>query len=245
VRFTRSALVAAIAVAASLGAAAVFAAPTDIGSGATATEQADRGESTQLDPAPQPSSATYVVTVNVEWGSATHPTTLPPNSHISPPVVVSHRTVGDLFSAGALASPGIEAMAELGQTSTLSNELLSNGSVTSVQVGASLFGPGRRQSTVLLSQPSGDLVSLVTMLAPSPDWFVGVADADLFTDGAWIDELTVDLGNYDAGTDSAPGFVHSNVDTHPAQPISGPRDAAFSAAVAEGRFGTVTFTRIP
>lgn len=237
-------VVVAAAVVGSASVATVFAAPDTIANGAAATEQADRGDAFQVGTPPQPVSATYQVRLDVEWSAASHPATLPPNSHISPPVVVGHARAGDLFATGTLASPGIEAMAERGTTATLQGELGANPTVTSVDVGSSLFGAGRQTYSVAVNQTSGSLVSLVTMLAPSPDWFVGVADVDLFSDGVWIDELTLDLGAYDSGTDSAPGFVHSNVDTQPAQPIAGPRDAAFVAAAAEGRFGTVTFVRV-
>lgn len=246
VRFARSALVTVTAILVAAVATSVVAAPDVIEDGAVATRQADRGEAFQTSPPPpppQPDIAGYVVTLNIEWSAASHPATVPPNSHISPPVVVGHGNAGDLFAVGTIASPGIEGMAERGVTSTLRNELDANDSVTSVQVGSSLFGAGQQRYTVTLSKPR-DMISLVTMLAPSPDWFVGVAGADLFVDGVWLDQLTVDLDNYDAGTDSASDFIHVNVDTRPARHISGPRDAAFAFAVAEGRFGTVTFTRL-
>ena len=38
------------------------------------------------------------------------------------------------------------------------------------------------------------LVTLVTMIAPSPDWFVGVAGLDLQAGGEWAPEVVVDLG---------------------------------------------------
>lgn len=243
-RFHRGPVALAIGLGGALTAGVAFAAPSTIEHGAAATEPADRGESVQVGTPPQPAMATYVVRLEIEWSGTTHPGTLPPNSHISPPVVVGHGRTGDLFASGTLASPGMEAMAERGATDTLRDELAANPTVSSVQVGSSLFGAGSQTYTVVADRSSGDLVSLVTMLAPSPDWFVGVADVDLFADDAWVDELSIDLGAYDAGTDSAPGFVHTNSDTRPAEPISGPRDAAFASAVAEGRFGTVSFTRV-
>ncbi len=55
------------------------------------------------------------------------------------------------------------------------------------------------------------LVTLVSMVAPSPDWFVGVAGLDLRgTDGEFVQSLLVPLVVYDAGTDSGLRFTSSN-----------------------------------
>ncbi len=52
------------------------------------------------------------------------------------------------------------------------------------------------------------LASFITMIAPSPDWFVGVHDFNLCdtTTGKWKESRTRDLPPYDAGTDSGPRF---------------------------------------
>lgn len=217
----------------------VDAAPTSVEGSATASQRAER----LTPPTPPPAaSATYTVTLAITWDASTHPTTLPPNSHVSPPVVVTHGEVGDLFVRGAAASAGIERMAETGATSQLRFEMANDPTVSSVQTGSSLFGSGERRFEVTVTTEAA-LASLVTMLAPSPDWFVGVRDVDLFAGGSWADEVTVELRNYDAGTDSGPDFTSPNADTQPAVAIGGPRDAAFVAAAAEGSFGSVTFVR--
>jgi len=46
------------------------------------------------------------------------------------------------------------------------------------------------------------LVTLVSMLAPSPDWFVGVTRLNLRENGEWVPVKVVDLLVHDAGTDS-------------------------------------------
>lgn len=46
-------------------------------------------------------------------------------------------------------------------------------------------------------------MSLVTMIGPSPDWFVGLSGIDLCTTNCtWAEEAYYDLFPYDAGTDS-------------------------------------------
>ena len=213
--------------------------------GGTATARAERiGNQTSTKPLPPAPTARYRITIVSEWTPSSHPATRPSNSHFSPTVVVNHGSPGDLFVVGALASPGIEQMAETGATGTLRAELAADGSVSEVGIGSSIFGVGQNTFEVTAAR-GDDLISLVTMLAPSPDWFVGVRDVDLLGADGWVDRVELDLGNYDAGTDSGPGFSSPNVDTNPAQVISGPRDAAFAQAAAENRFGRVVIERLP
>ena len=63
------------------------------------------------------------------------------------------------------------------------------------------------------------LVSLVTMIAPSPDWFTGIMKRSLCntTSGMWMDSMTVDmLSPWDAGTDNGTTFTAAvNLTTSP------------------------------
>ena len=83
-------------------------------------------------------------------------------------------------------------------------------------------------------------VTLVTMIAPSPDWFVGVDALELRPGGQWVNELTVSLLAWDAGTDDGTAFTSPNKNSNPKQPI---------ALITGGPFfgndplGTFTFTR--
>ena len=62
------------------------------------------------------------------------------------------------------------------------------------------------------------LVSIVTMIAPSPDWFVGIHDKD-FCDsnsGMWLENPSYDLLLWDSGTDDGTTFKSPNAKTDPA-----------------------------
>lgn len=201
------------------------------------------GNQQSTKPLPPSPFATYRVSIVSDWTAASHPTTRPSGSHFSPTVIANHLVPGALFAVGTFASPGIERMAETGATTTLRNELLDKDVVRDVQVGSSIFGVGQN-SFVINANTFDDYVSLVTMIAPSPDWFVGVRDVELLRADGWVDRLELDLKNYDAGTDSGTAFRSPNFDTNPAQLISGPRDPAFAAAAAEGRFGRVIIERV-
>ncbi len=205
---------------------------------ARATEHAERG--TRLDLAP---TARYRVTLVVEWSDTTHPLTLPPGWHTSPAVLTTHARASDLFEVGGFATAGIEAMAETGSTSNLRSELTANPTVQSVAIGTGINRSGSDTLEITATQ-SNELLSLVTMLAPSPDWFVGFSGVPLYVDGSWVNRTVLDLGAYDAGTDSGAAFTSANSDTQPRPVISGPRDGTYIAAASEGRFGYVIIQRI-
>lgn len=214
---------------------------TSIDRAADASIPAVRGESFGFGPPTAP--ARYRVTIVQEWGPTTHPTTLPSGWHTSPAVLAAHGEQGDMFLPDTLATPGIELMAEIGSTFTLLAELSAAPDVGDVDTGRGIDRTGSDTLDVEVDGTNGYL-SLVTMLAPSPDWFVGFAALQVYEGDTWIDRLVVDLQPYDAGTDSGTRFRSANLDTQPPQPISGPRDSAFVAAAAEGRFGYVVVERI-
>lgn len=53
------------------------------------------------------------------------------------------------------------------------------------------------------------LLSFVSMIYPSPDWFVGVSGQNLCdnTNCKWIERKDVDLFPWDAGTDSGTSYM--------------------------------------
>ena len=92
------------------------------------------------------------------------------------------------------------------------------------------------------------LVSFITMIAPSPDWFVGVHDFNLCdtTTGKWKESRTRDLPPYDAGTDSGLRFQSSNLATNPPEDIhllTNNTEGSFKSDEPVKRFGTFTFTK--
>ncbi|NND75994.1 MAG: hypothetical protein HKN44_13410 [Ilumatobacter sp.] len=224
----------------------VFAAPPGVSTGASATETAGRSaRQKQVNPPPPPPAPTavYRITINIAFDTSTHPGTAPGNAHVSNPVIATHSIPGAMFVVGGFASPGIETMAELGRTDTLVPELNAKPQVGTVQVTGGLFGIGTRVVDVTLTH-SDDMISMVTMLAPSPDWFIGFADLDMLGYGGWRQSASFPLNSYDAGTDSGPNFNSNDADTQPSETISGPRDPAFIASAGQNPFGTVSITRI-
>jgi hypothetical protein len=90
------------------------------------------------------------------------------------------------------------------------------------------------------------LVSAITMIAPSPDWFVGVHDYNLCNEanGMWFSKKVKDLFLYDSGTDDAPTFFHKNKPSKPPVPIfliTNQIDGSLKSNKTIKRFGTFTF----
>jgi len=59
-------------------------------------------------------------------------------------------------------------------------------------------------------------VSIITMLAPSPDWFIGIDSLDLCDNGTWRQSWDVKmLPPWDAGTEEGNQFSSSNSASNP------------------------------
>ena len=63
-------------------------------------------------------------------------------------------------------------------------------------------------------------ISLITMIAPSPDWYVGIVNINLYEDEKFITEATLTGKVYDAGTDDGTTFNSPNKKTDPQQKIA-------------------------
>ena len=90
------------------------------------------------------------------------------------------------------------------------------------------------------------LVTLVAMIAPSPDWFVGVHDLGLIESGDWVDEMTVDLlalrrRHRQRHHLSGAQLRHRAPRAHPVVSRARP----WSPGALEAPFGTLTFVRLP
>ncbi len=162
---------------------------------------------------PTVGSAEYSITFNATWSKASHPTGFPSNPHFSPIVGMVHNSSTSLFETGTKASTGIERMAEDGQTPALVEEIRKKIKAKTVQeyfVGNGIPSSPGKTSITCSMQPSFPLVSIASMIAPSPDWFVSVRNINLFEDGAWVDRKEVHVRVYDAGTEAGNTFKFDN-----------------------------------
>ena len=200
---------------------------------------------------PTTEDARYRVTFASTWTAATHPTNFPSSPHFSGLVGATHNEEIHIWELGALASDGIEWMAETGDKAPLLAEvaaLIAAGTADARLSGSNLSTSPASVTLDFDVVPSHPHVTLVSMLAPSPDWFVGVSGLSLLDeDGAWKESETVMLLLYDAGTDDGAIFISGNADSDPAQQISRlssePGDTDFRNG--EPAVGTFVFEKQP
>ena len=190
--------------------------------------------------------AVYEVRFDATWSQATHPGAYPANAHFSPLVGATHQEGAGFWEPGGLATVGIERMAESGSTSFLFDEFgdaIQAGTAEAGFASAGIGSPGSTSHTFEVS-PAFPAVTLVTMIAPSPDWFVGVDGLLLFENGAWVEERVVPLYAWDAGTDSGTSFTAGNFNTVPQEEITRITTANGGPFTGADPLGTFTFRRL-
>jgi len=189
-----------------------------------------------------PAVAVYQVIFTATWSAETHPEDFPGNPHFSGLIGGTHNAAVSFWNEGELASLGIQRMAEWGSQTPLDEEVeaaIAAGHAESVLRGGIIYtSPGMTSMTFILSEEFS-LVTLVSMIAPSPDWFVGVSGVDLHASDEWAEELIIQLWPYDAGTDSGTSYNSPDQPTDPHEPISLITNGPLGNGIP---LGTFTFT---
>ncbi len=194
-------------------------------------------------------TARYQVVFNATWSQATHPTNWPSNAHFSGLVGGTHDASVHFWRDAETASEGMRLMAELGQKTTLLNEIapaIASGAAQ-FQLSGGGISPSPGNVSLAFPQPMRrdfPLVTLVSMIAPSPDWFVGVDSLNLIEDGQWVTNKVVTLYGKDTGTDSGVSYASPDQVTVPRGVVT--QFTGFPA-IQNGvvmPFGTFTFTRL-
>lgn len=180
--------------------------------------------------------AFYEVRFDAIWSQTTHPEAYEgvSNPHFSPISGATHNSNYQMWQPGALASEGMVQLAETGVLSLLNQDqelALETGHVGSViAVERNLGSPGS-VTFVFQAKPDKPLLSLATMVAPSPDWFVGVHNLKLRNENGWISSMDIELEPYDAGTRSSNTFSLFGPRTQPAAVIRAKQGAPLGGSV--------------
>ncbi|MCA9214526.1 MAG: spondin domain-containing protein [Planctomycetales bacterium] len=192
----------------------------------------------------------YWVSVDNTWSTTTHPGAFPDEAHFSWFGGGVHNSNVSFWEEGIPTTPGMTLMAETGNTNELYQEVLQ-----AVESGEALHGYDVQHwfcpheitvdscgnpSFLIRASTDFSLVTLVSMLGPSPDWFVGTSGLELHQDGKWQQELTLDLFPYDGGTRSANAWALYGPKNDPPQPISKITDES-GQLVGSKSLGTMTF----
>ena len=169
------------------------------------------------DPTPATaSSVQYTITFEGQWTTTATPGSVPGRAHFSPLIGGVHNDQIAFLTDGGTASVGVESMAELGLTATLSGEISGNTNTLRVLHRTGNIDPTASATLTATLTTDHPRVTLLTMIAPSPDWFVGVSGLSLLDgSGEWVASRTVDLYAWDAGTEDGTEFDLDNVATSP------------------------------
>lgn len=183
----------------------------------------------------------YRVTFDGTWSPATHPGGFPSNAHFSGLIGATHDLHVDFWEPGVQATAGIEDVAETGRKGVFSSEIDSAIAIGFADKEISGGGIATAPGSVSLEFDANSrysLLTLVSMIAPSPDWFVGVHDLSLIDNDGWIDDRVIELNPYDAGTDNGVSFNSPDSDS------DGVITRITDGPLANAPLGTFRFERI-
>ncbi len=169
----------------------------------------------------QTTSATYLVTFQGNWavapnGGLAQGVAVRIGAHFTELVGAVHNDMVTFWEPGGTATSGVEGVAELGATTIFGAEVAAaaaNASLVRKRFAGAPTGTATFEIEVTSDRP---LFTLLSMIGPSPDWFVGVSGLSLLDDqDEWLSELEVDLFPYDAGTEDGEDFNLPNPSTNP------------------------------
>lgn len=226
-----------------LGVVPIWAVGCSTYSSPTNTNQVESPPSRTAEPEAR---AEYTVTFDAAWSAATHPEDFPGNPHFSGLIGATHNQEVRFWAARRRASDGIKAMAERGSKTPLNEEILAardDGTADKLLSGDGITRSPASVSLDFVIRRDHPLVTLVSMIAPSPDWFAGVSALSLLEEDQWVDELTVELFAYDAGTDSGTTYNSADRPTSPREPIQQIEGRPLAVGGRVAPVGTFTFTR--
>ncbi len=169
-------------------------------------------------------TATYRLTVKNNWTEELYPAAYPIGAHFSWLAAAKHNANQSFWELGGMASAGFQELAETGYSEAFLKEI----QAPAIPFGwqhwfcsskslSSKCGVLTVEFIITSDQP---LITLASMLGPSPDWFVGVSGLNLQPNNNWIENLTVPLALYDAGTEDGLEPTMTNPESKPHRPIS-------------------------
>lgn len=149
--------------------------------------------------------------------------------YFTPLLIVAHTSDTSLFEAGETASAEIEAMAEMGDISGLMTIGTAIGADTAANPAGGLLAPGTATSAALMTTDTNTVLSIVGMILPSNDGFVGL---DNWTIPSEAGTYTFYLNAYDAGTEANDEIRASMPVPPPLDPILGTGGAGVTSEEA-------------
>ena len=167
--------------------------------------------------------AEYTVIIKSTWTKTTHPFEYPSGAHFSGMIGASHNAKYSIFAVGRRPTPGLERLSEEGKHSPLDTEIraaIDQGNALMLFESGGLKNWKDSMMSTVRVDPAHPLVSVVNMIAPSPDWFTGASSINLAENGGWITRRTVTLYAYDSGGDDGKTYKAPDRDTNPKKPTT-------------------------
>lgn len=187
-------------------------------------------------------SASYRLTFQGAWTRAVTPGGVPGGAHFSPLIGAVHNDRVTFWEPGGRASRQVERVAELGIQRDLRALMERSPHVSTVFEKEPPRSGTASASIEFEVSAEHPLVTLLTMIAPSPDWFVGVHGLSLRdAQGEWLANHQVDLFPYDAGTEEGTEFSLDNPATVPQGTITSIRGMG---KFTDGPMARLTFERL-
>ncbi|ODM96426.1 Spondin-1 [Orchesella cincta] len=173
--------------------------------------------------------AKYELTFEGLWSALTHPKDFPADAwsaHFSDIIGASHSPTFRFWKKDGIASEGLKQFAESGDSKDLESELKAeSGSIRTIIKARGLRHPnfyGHKTFAVFRADKEHNLISLVSKIAPSPDWFVGVSGLNLcMKNCSWLTNKVLPLYPWDAGTDNGITYLSPKESTIPRDRIHG------------------------
>lgn len=185
---------------------------------ASATVNAGESQMSGMD-----NMATYEVVFVPSWNPQSHPEDYPithaKKGLLTPIIGATHGDDYRLFATGLKPTPGLERLSEMGMHKPLDAEI--NAAIAAGKAGSLIEADAGSEGPV--HQPVSlsfeitqrhATVSLVGMIAPSPDWFYGVSTT-LMKDGAWVSSMVVPAYAWDSGGDAGTTYMADDADLDP------------------------------
>ncbi len=190
--------------------------------------------------------AEYTVIIKSTWTKTSHPFEYPSGAHFSGMIGASHNAKYSIFAIGRRPTPGLERLSEEGKHSPLDTEIrtaIDQGNALMLFESGGLKNWKDSMVATVRVDPAHPLVSVVNMIAPSPDWFTGASGVTLAENGAWITRRTVTLYAYASGGDDGTTYKAPDKDTHPKKPTTRAANRHFVITGRVKPVATVTFVR--
>ena len=199
-------------------------------------------------PMPLAGPAKYRVEVTPLWTKDGFPLEYPAaKAHFSGLIGTAHDSDYRIVRDGQPPSAGLERLSEMGKHDPLDAEInaaIAAGDALALTTSGPLKDFTKTATAEVMVDDAHQWVTLVAMIAPSPDWFAAVVDVNLLENGAWVASKTVDAMAWDSGGDDGATYLAADKDTNPKKPTAANTSPHFLKDGKPMPVARVTFTRM-